>query len=76
MFTWIVAKFKNFGVGQAIAALDNLEKPLGDKLQSSIKEFSELDGHGAAILIIDEVQTFLRAYFHIPEPTNTRNPIK
>ena len=69
MFGWIISKIKNFGVEKAIEALDNLEKPLGDRLDESIKKFSELDGHGAAILIIDEVQELLRAYFKIPPPS-------
>lgn len=66
--SWLLNKIKTIGVGAAINALDNLEKPLGDRFQASIDEFRKLDGHGAAILIIDQVQDFLRAYFKIEPP--------
>ena len=64
--SWLLSKIKNYGVGHAITALDNLEKPLGDKINSSIKQFSELDGYGIAVLVIDQVQELLRSYFKIP----------
>jgi len=65
---WILSKLKNYGVAKAIDALDNIEKPLGDKINSSIKQFNELDGYGIAVLVIDEIQGLLRAYFKIPPP--------
>ncbi len=68
MFSWIATKIKNFGVAKAINALDNLEGPLGDRITNSIQEFQKLDGYGIAVLMIDEVQDLLRAYFKIPPP--------
>lgn len=63
---WILDKIKNWGIGAAVEALDNLEKPLGEKIQSSIDEFRKLDGYGVAKMIIDEVQELLRDYFKLP----------
>jgi len=68
MFNWIVSKIKNFGVGHAIDALDNIEKPLGDRIDASLKEFNKLDAYGVAKMMIDEIQDLLRAYFKIPKP--------
>lgn len=68
MFTWIASKIKNFGVNKAIEALDNIEKPLGERIDASIKKFNELDGYGIAKMVIDEIQDLLRAYFKIPPP--------
>lgn len=68
MFTWIFTKFKNFGVSKAIAALDNLEVPLGQKIDASIKEFGQLNGYGISVMVIDELQDLLRAYFKIEAP--------
>ncbi len=68
MFTWIINKIKVYGVAKAIDALDNLEKPLGDRITLSIQKFNELDGYGIAVLMIDEVQSLLRSYFKIEAP--------
>jgi hypothetical protein len=73
--SWLISKIKNFGVKAAVQALDNLEKPLGDKINSSIKQFAELDGYGVAKLVIDEIQQMLYAYFGItPPPEIKQNP--
>lgn len=68
MLSGIWQKIKNFGVGKAIDALDNLEKPLGDKLEDQRKKLEQLDSYGLSKWIVDEVQKWLRAYFKIPEP--------
>lgn len=67
MFKWIFNKIKTYGVGAAIEALDNLERPLGEKIDASIKEFNKLDGYGIAKMVIDWIQELLRAYFKLPE---------
>lgn len=68
MFKMILDKIKNFGIGHAINALDNLEKPLGEKLEAQQKRLEQLDSYGLAKWIVDEVQEWLRAYFKIPFP--------
>ena len=68
MFSWIVSKVKNYGVGHAIQALDNIEVPLGNKIQTSIDEFRKLDGYGIAKMMIDEIQGLLYSYFKIKPP--------
>lgn len=68
MFSGFFAKIKNFGVGKAIDALDNLEEPLGDKLEDQRKKIEQLDSYGLSKWIVDEVQEWLRAYFKIPPP--------
>lgn len=73
---WFFSKIKNYGVGKTIDALDNLEGPLGEWFDKSIKEFSELNGKGAAILIIDQVQFMMRAYFKIPQPEPKKQELK
>ena len=72
---WLISKIKNWGIGAAIEALDNLEQPLGDKIQSSIDEFRKLDGHGVAILLVDEAQEILRAYFGLKPKEKTIKPV-
>ena len=62
------AKIKNYGVGKAINALDNLEQPLGDKLEAQRKKIEQLDSYGLSKWIVDEVQDWLRSYFKIPQP--------
>lgn len=66
MFNSWIQKIKNWGVGAAIDALDAAEGPLGDRIQGSIDEFRKLDGHGVAILLVDEIQSFLREFFKLP----------
>lgn len=66
--SWLISKIKTYGVRAAISALDNIEKPLGAKINSSIKEFAQLDGYGVAKLTIDEIQFLLYAYFQIQPP--------
>lgn len=68
MLSGLWQKIKNFGVGKAIDALDNLEKPLGDKLEDQRKKLEQLDSYGLSKWIVDEVQEWLRAYFKIPAP--------
>lgn len=63
---WILTKIKNYGMAKAIDALDNIERPLGVRIQNSIDEFRKLDGYGVAVIMIDEIQSLLRAYFRIP----------
>jgi len=65
---WLINKIKVWGIGAAVEALDRLEQPLGDKIQDSIDEFRKLDGHGVAILLVDQAQEMLRAYFNLPKP--------
>lgn len=65
---WIINKIKNFGVAKAIDALDNLEKPLGDRIKASMDQFQQLDAYGIAKMMIDEVQDLARDYFKIPAP--------
>ena len=67
MFAWV----KRWGVGKAIDALDNIEEPLGKKIQDSIDEFRKLDGRGIAKMMVDEVQSLLRSYFKIELPDKT-----
>ncbi len=64
MLNWI----KNWGIGHAIQALDNIEPVLGTKIQNSLADFHKLDGQGVAKLMIDEIQTLLYAYFKITPP--------
>lgn len=61
-------KIKNWGIGKAIDALDNLEQPLGDKLEAQRQKLEKLDSYGLSKWIVDEVQEWLRAYFKIPPP--------
>ena len=68
MFNWL----KNWGAKHAIAALDNIEAPLGKKIQDSIDEFRKLDGYGVAKLLIDEVQSLLYSYFKITPPDDKK----
>lgn len=68
MLSGFFAKIKNFGVGKAIDALDNLEKPLGDKLAEQQKKLELLDSYGLSKWIVDQVQFWLREYFKIPQP--------
>ena len=68
MFKWITDKIKTYGVSHAVDALDRLEKPLGDRIEASMEKFNELDPHGLAKIMIDEVQSLLRAYFGIKDP--------
>lgn len=66
--SWILAKIKNYGMAKAIDALDNIERPLGIRIQNSIDEFRKLDGYGVAVMMVDEIQSLLRSYFKIPPP--------
>lgn len=66
--SWIITKLKAFGIKAAIQALSNIERPLGEKINSGIKQFAELDGYGVARLVIGEIQQMLYAYFNIPVP--------
>lgn len=68
MFSGLWNKIKNFGVGKAIEALDNIEKPLGDKIEEKKKMLQLLDSQGLAKWIVDEVQFWLRSYFKVPQP--------
>lgn len=67
MWKSLLLKIKNYGVSKAIDALDNLEQPLGERLELLRKQIEELDSQGFAKLLIDEIQTLLRQYFKIPE---------
>ncbi len=71
MFSGWIKKIKNWGIGAVIDGLDNIEKPLGDHIQNSIDEFRKLDGHGLAKMVIDQIQSLLRAYFKLPSKENT-----
>lgn len=62
---WILTKIKNYGIAKAIDALDNIERPLGVRIQNSIDEFRKLDGYGVAVMMVDEIQLLLRSYFKI-----------
>lgn len=68
MFLRWIQKIKNFGVGKAIDALDNLEKPLGDRIEEQKKKISAMDSYALATWIVDEVQVWLRDYFKISPP--------
>lgn len=68
MLSGFFARIKNWGVGHAIDALDNLEKPLGEKIDAQLARLRELDAYGLAKWIVDEVQEWLRAYFKLPPP--------
>lgn len=59
-------KIKNFGVGKAIDALDNIEEPLGNRIEIQRKKIAEMDSQALSKWIVDEVQGWLRAYFKIP----------
>lgn len=74
MFSKWFSKLKNFGVEKAINALDNVEKPLGDKIEVIRYQFEKLDSYGIAKLIIDQVQDVLRAYFKLPPPLPIDKP--
>ena len=64
---WAVDKVKNFGVGAAINALDNIEKPLGDRIEQIREQFVQLSSYGMAKMLVDNVQDLLRKYFKIPD---------
>lgn len=64
----IITKIKNWGIGHAVDSLDNLEQPLGDKIEAQLAKIRELDGRGLAKWIVDEVQDWLRLYFQLPPP--------
>lgn len=68
MFSGLWQKIKNFGVGKAIDALDNIEKPLGDKIEDKKKILQLMDSQALAKWIVDEVQFWLREYFKVPQP--------
>lgn len=59
-------KIKNFGVGKAINALDNIEKPLGDKIEEQRQKIASMNSYELSTWIVDQVQWWLRAYFKIP----------
>lgn len=61
-------KIKNFGVGKAINALDNIEKPLGDKIEEQRQKIASMNSYELSTWIVDQVQWWLRAYFDIPQP--------
>lgn len=65
MFSGLWQKIKNFGVGKAIDALDNLEKPLGDRIEEQKQKINSLNSQQLSKWIVDEVQKWLRIYFNI-----------
>lgn len=65
---WLLTKIKNYGIKAAIQSLDNIEQPLGKKIQDSIDEFRKLDGYGVSKMMVDEIQDLLYAYFKITPP--------
>lgn len=76
MFKKWLDRIKNWGVKHAIDALDNLEKPLGAKIQGSLDEIHKLDGYGLAKWIVDEVQEWLRIYFNLPTNDDPQTKIQ
>lgn len=66
MFKKWFLRFKYWGLGSAIDALDNFKTPLGTKIQADLDQIHELSGYGLACWLIEEVKSWLRIYFKLP----------
>lgn len=64
---------KNFGVGHAIDALDNLEIPLGNEIEKQKQKIQSMNSRQMAVWIVDQVQSWLRKYFKIDPPLPPEN---
>lgn len=64
LLNWI----KRYGIGSAIDAMDNLEKPLGDQIENEKKKIAAMDSQALAKWIVDKVQDGLRKWFKIDPP--------
>lgn len=67
MFSGLMDKIRNWGVGKAIAALDLLEPILTERLNDAKKQIDEMDSKQLSVYLIDQVQDTLRKHFNIPE---------